>query len=53
MKIDNETIAIAGVILIVIFSLFLVPSAAEKITLALGGGIIGWMSGKLAGGPNG
>ena len=45
-KVTNETIAIVGIVLITIISVFAMPEAGEKVALALGGGIVGYLAGK-------
>lgn len=45
-KVTNETVTIAGLIVIVVVSVFTVPEAAENIILALGGGLVGYLTGK-------
>jgi hypothetical protein len=45
-KITNETIAIVGIVLIAIVSVFAIPEAAENVVLALGGGVVGYLAGK-------
>lgn len=45
-KVTNETIAIVGIVAVAIISVFAIPDSAENVVLALGGGIVGYLTGK-------
>lgn len=44
-KVTNETIAIIGVIAVAIVSMFTIPESKD-VVLALGGGVVGYLTGK-------
>ena len=45
-KVTNETVAIIGIIVVAIVSVFSRPETAENVVLALGGGVVGYLTGK-------